>query len=115
MHNRIPSFSLILMLVVAYVIVEVVIWIRTGTVMNRASGGQLTVVLWVSAVVAILLATFFWKLSQTDGLLCWPTSAFQPHGLLWHPLAGLMAVLLYFYWREADDPSAATDKCLSKS
>jgi hypothetical protein len=66
-------------------------------------------------VVAILMATFFWKLSQTDGLLCWPKSGFQPHGLLWHPLAGLMAVLLYFYWRESEDPQAAEDKCLPRS
>jgi len=115
MHNRIPSFVLILMLVIAYVIVEVSIWIKTGRVMQRSSTQNVTVVLWVSAVVAILMATFFWKLSQTDGLMCWPKSAFQPHGLLWHPLAGLMAVLLYFYWRESEDPQAAEDKCLPRS
>jgi Ceramidase len=115
MHNRIPSFVLILILVIAYVIVEVSIWIRTGRVMQRVEGSTLTPVLWVSAVVAILMATFFWKLSQTGGLLCWPKSAFQAHGLLWHPLAGVMAVLLYFYWRESDDPSAQSDRCLPHS
>jgi hypothetical protein len=32
--------------------------------------------------------------------MCDPNAFFQPHGMLWHPLAGAMAVLLYFYWRE---------------
>jgi hypothetical protein len=101
LHNRIPSVVLIGILVVAYLAIEVVIWVRTGKVMQ---GKLLTVVLWVGAVIAILLATLFWALSQTGGSMCTPTSSFQPHGLLWHPLAGVMAVLLYFYWREADDP-----------
>ena len=112
LHGKIDSFVLIIILVIAYVIVEVSIWIRTGKVMQ---GEQLTKVLWVSAVVAILMATFFWQFSKTGGLLCSTNSAFQPHGMLWHPLAGVMAVLLYFYWREADDPSAQEDRCLPRS
>ncbi len=103
LHNRIPSVVLILILVAAYVAVEVVIWVKTGKVMQ---GKTLTIVLWIAAVVAILLATLFWKLSETGGAMCWPNSAFQPHGLLWHPLAGVMAVLLYFYWREAETDDA---------
>jgi hypothetical protein len=61
--------------------------------------------LWGGAAVAIILATIFWIFSQTGEDLCDPTSFFQPHGLLWHPLAGVMAVLLYFYWR-GDEASA---------
>lgn len=101
LHGRIPSFVNIGILVVAYLVLEAVIWGRTKKVMQ---GTVVTVALWVSAVVAILLATLFWALSQTDGPMCDPTSGFQPHGMLWHPLAGVMAVLLYFYWREASDP-----------
>lgn len=55
---------------------------------------------WFGALAAFVFALFFWYLSQTGGKLCSPTSAFQPHGLLWHPLAGVMAVLLFYYWRE---------------
>jgi len=50
-------------------------------------------------IEAIILATIFWVLSQTGKPLCNRDSLFQPHGMLWHPLAGVMAVLLYFYWR----------------
>lgn len=100
LHTVLPSFVNIIILVVFYLVVEVVIWVKTGKVMQGRAG---TVVLWVSAVVAILLATFFWVASHTGNFMCNPASGFQPHGILWHPLAGVMAVLLYFYWREADD------------
>ncbi len=96
------SLVLILILVAAYLTVEVIIWVRTGKVMQGKPG---TMALWISAVVAIIAATIFWILSQTGRPMCDPKSAFQPHGLLWHPLAGIMAVLLYFYWRE-DEHSA---------
>lgn len=100
-----PSFGLtslflIGILVLAYLAIEVAIWVRTGQVMQGRLG---TTLLWLGAVAAIIAATLFWIFSQTGGALCNPTSAFQPHGLLWHPLAGLMAVLLYFYWRAAND------------
>ncbi|MDH5182058.1 MAG: ceramidase, partial [Gammaproteobacteria bacterium] len=101
LHNRMSSFITILILVIAYLIVEVYIWIRTGKIMQ---GKPVTIVLWLSAVVAILAASFFWWASQTGNFLCFPHSFFQPHGMLWHTLAGVMAVLLYFYWRLADDP-----------
>ena len=96
------SLILILILVAFYLTFEVIIWVRTGKVMQGKPG---TIALWISAVVAIIAATIFWVLSQTGRPLCDPKSAFQPHGLLWHPLAGVMAVLLYFYWR-ADEDSA---------
>jgi len=90
------SLVLILILVVLYLIFEVALCIKLG---NFMQGRPLTIGLWVSAVVAIGLATLFWALSQTGRVMCDPHSAFQPHGLLWHPLAGVMSVLLYFYWR----------------
>jgi len=93
------SLILILILVAAYLALEVTIWVRSGKVMQGKLSTQL---LWIFAVVCIAAATTFWALSQTGGPLCDPNSGFQPHGLLWHPLAGIMAVLLYFYWREAE-------------
>ena len=59
--------------------------------------------MWFGGVVAFGLAFLFWAESQTGKPLCNPTSFFQPHGLLWHPLAGVMAVLLFYYWRQEDD------------
>lgn len=101
LHTLIPSVINIAILVVAYLVFEIYIWVHTKKIMQ---GKQLTTALWILAVVAILSATAFWVMSQTGGCMCDPTSLFQPHGLLWHPLAGVMAVLIYFYWRAADDP-----------
>lgn len=96
-----PSFVYIGILVIAYLIVEVYIWIRSGQVLQgRAS----TITLWLLSVGSILAATVFWNLSQTGNMMCTPNSLFQPHGLLWHSLSGVTAVLLYFYWRAANDP-----------
>ena len=101
------SLILILILVATYLTFEIIIWARTGKVML---GEPLPIVLWIGAVVCIIAATIFWALSQTDGPMCDPKSAFQPHGLLWHPLAGVMAVLLYFYWREEEFKSGYVDE-----
>lgn len=91
------SLVLIVILVVAYLGLEVWCWVRQGSVLMGRAGPR---ILWGCAVGAIVTATIFWILSQTGGPLCDPESALQLHGLLWHPLAGVMAVLLYFYWRE---------------
>lgn len=97
---KFKSLILILILVAAYLIVEAIICIRSGKFLQ---GKTKTQVLWFLAVAAIVTATVFWVLSQTGGALCNPKAFFQPHGLLWHPLAGVMAVLLYFFWREDED------------
>ena len=97
------SLILISILVVAYLVFEIIIWVKTKTVLL---GTKRTRWLWGLAVLSMGLATLFWALSQTGRPLCDSKSWFQPHGLLWHPLAGVMAVLLYFYWRE--DKVAAT-------
>ncbi len=93
------SLILIMFLVGVYLLFELLI-IPLASNSKFLQGKTLTVTLWLSAVVAILSATVFWALSQTGEPLCDPESWFQPHGLLWHPLAGAMAVLLYFYWRD---------------
>lgn len=96
------SLILIIILVAAYLVFEIIICARTGKFMQ---GTPATITLWLGGVVSIGLATLFWVLSQTGRPLCHPQSFFQPHGMLWHPLAGVMAVLLYFYWREDENPA----------
>lgn len=100
------SLILILLLVLAYLTLEVWVWVRTSKIML---GRPLPIILWVSAVACIIAATLFWARSQTDKPMCDPQALFQPHGLLWHPLAGVMAVLLYFYWREEDTSDRYAD------
>lgn len=97
----IPSFVNILILIAGYVVVEIIIWVRSGKVLQGKVG---PILLWSFGVLSILTATFFWWASQTDRFMCDPNSFFQPHGLFWHPLAGVAGVLVYFYWRAADDP-----------
>ncbi len=98
MHARIlPAFVIILIFVVAYLAIEIYIYIKSGVLLV---GGTDAHWYWGLAVGSIVAATFFWWASHTSNFMCGPESFFQPHGLLWHPLAGVMAVLLYFYWRE---------------
>ncbi len=101
LHAFIPAFVNILILVVAYLGIELYICIRTRKILQGTSDAQWY---WGLAVASMATATFFWWASNTGNFMCGPESFFQPHGLLWHPLAGVMAVLLYFYWREAEDP-----------
>lgn len=100
LHSVLPSYVNIGILVAIYLGVEIYIWQRSGKILR---GKLTTQLLWIFAVLSILTATFFWAASQTGNFMCDPDSFFQPHGLLWHPLAGVTAMLLYFYWREADD------------
>lgn len=102
------SLFLILALVVAYSTLEFLIWSRDGTDSRLRNwwnhvkwwgAGNKTSWRWWSAVGSIVAAAIFWGLSQTGAPLCDPKGWFQPHGLLWHPLAGVMAVFIYFYWR----------------
>lgn len=57
--------------------------------------------MWIGGLAAFIVAALFRALStKPDDPLCTPDSWFQPHGLLWHTLAGVMALCLFFYWRE---------------
>lgn len=109
LHTILPSFVNILILVGAYLGIEIFIWIRSGKVLQGKSN---TITLWLLAIFSILLATFFWLASHTGNFMCDPHSFFQPHGLFWHPLAGVSAVLLYFYWREAEDEGLKSKKII---
>jgi hypothetical protein len=100
------SEYVVLAFVIAYAICEWILWANDGSGAWYANwwshfwfGGSRVSWKWWTAVASILTAMFFWTFSQTGEFLCSPSSKFQPHGLLWHPLAGLCALFLYFYWR----------------
>jgi hypothetical protein len=100
-NNPDAPISAILILVqvlLCYLPLQIVLWIRQS---ERPTWR------WWSGVGCIGVATFFWIFSQTGKFMCSPTGP-QPHGLLWHPLAGAMAVFVYFYWRcdTSDDVTA---------
>ena len=83
--------------VAAYLVLESIIWLWKPEVRN--DWGVFWTA-WVPGVGSILLSTVFWVLSQTDGPLCLKTHAFQFHGV-WHLGAGVSALFLYIFWRNA--------------
>ena len=100
LHTVLPPYVTISILVAAYLILEIYRWIRDREVLQ---GDSEAMTLWLTAIASIGAATFFWWASLTGNFLCDPNSFFQPHGLLWHPLAGVSALLLYFFWRREDE------------
>lgn len=58
---------------------------------------------WVMGLLSFAAAAYFRGASQTGEWMCKSDSWFQPHGLLWHSLSGVMAMMLYFYWRLLPD------------
>jgi len=79
-----------LILVAAYLVFEVWMWKRKDWQWAQGKNnhaGALGI-----RLVAILRQLLFWKLSQDRGTNVRSQGGFQPHGLLWHPLAGVMAV-----------------------
>ncbi|HUP20563.1 MAG TPA: hypothetical protein VM778_11490 [Gemmatimonadota bacterium] len=91
------GFALISAAISVYVALELYIafWIPSA---RTDLGGFLFY--YLPAVMVFGLAIVVWVGSQTGGFLCDPDSGFQWHGV-WHWLAGLSAVFLYFYWRRA--------------
>ncbi|MES2058736.1 MAG: ceramidase domain-containing protein [Pseudomonadota bacterium] len=87
----VDSVILILTLVVAYMVLE---FRFAGFIADPRARSY-----WLIGIAAIVIATIFWVLSRTGGPLCDPHSFFQPHGLLWHTLAGVTATMMYLYWR----------------
>jgi hypothetical protein len=87
----VPSPLLIGILVAVYALFEFVFakWIPDRTAR----------IYWIIGAVSMALAILFWLLSWDGAPLCFAHSWFQAHGLLWHPLAGVMAVFMFFYWR----------------
>jgi len=68
-----------------------------------------TFFLWLGALASFGLAFLFWTLSKTGKPWCWPNSWFQLHGLGWHLMAGVMALLIYLFWRtEGARPQAGS-------
>lgn len=58
------------------------------------------VAFYLPAFLIFALAMLVWAMSQSGRPWCDPQAAFQLHGL-WHWLAGITSVLLYYYWRHA--------------
>jgi hypothetical protein len=98
------STILIVILVAVYLLFEILI-LSIDRPWSSWDKRRITwsVTVWLSALAAFGFACLFRALSETGKILCDAKSFFQPHGLLWHPLAGVMAVLLYYFWREQDD------------
>ena len=63
----------------------------------------LPLLFWALGLGSFIAASKFRSASQTGYPMCHPDSWFQPHGLLWHTLSGVMAIMLYFYWRGLRD------------
>lgn len=63
----------------------------------------LPLMFWTLGLGSFIAASQFRSASQTGFPMCHPDSWFQPHGLLWHTLSGVMAIMLYFYWRGLRD------------
>ena len=64
---------------------------------------------WIVGLVSFGLAILFRALGGDDGPWCFEDGKtwFQPHGLLWHTLSGVMALMLYLYWRRENLPKPA--------
>lgn len=93
----VPSLYLIIILVAAYAVLE---FAYAGFIQDWPA-----VVFWMAGAAAMENAVLFWVLSKTrTSPLCNEYSSFQPHGLLWHPLAGVMALMMFFYWRRDRGP-----------
>lgn len=97
-----PSEFLIGALVGAYIILELIVgWVGSNDFWAGWLGWRdlRARVYWLCGLAAFGIAALFRALAGDDGPLCFPDSWFQPHGLIWHTLSGVMATLMYFYWR----------------
>lgn len=93
----VPSLYLIIALVTVYLALEI---FYAGFIYDWHA-----VFYWTAGAAAMENAVIFWVLSKTStSPLCDPMSKFQAHGMLWHPLAGVMALMMFFYWRRDTGP-----------
>jgi hypothetical protein len=131
MLNRLPGMEnastiLIMILLILYALAELFVTIYDIVKMGFIEWGKRLYVslfkdgwllpplaFWAGGLICFGLAAYFRASSQTGEFMCHPKSWFQPHGLLWHTLAGVMAVLLYFYWRGLRDNDSVDDMGVS--
>jgi hypothetical protein len=99
LHTDAVPISAVLIAVVAtaYVALEVYIACCRPDVRSDWVG---YVAFYGPAVLSLAIAMLVWAMSQSGRPWCDPHAAFQLHGL-WHWLAGITSVLLYYYWRHA--------------
>jgi hypothetical protein len=95
----IPSVIVIVIAMILYGPIEIYLWWRDD---NRKSVNFLGYwIYWLIGLSAFILAVVLRGRSDTGGSLCIDCAhVFQYHGL-WHVLCGIMAVMLYFHWKNA--------------
>lgn len=92
----VPGFAIVVVMTAAYFALEITIAFQPN--IRTDALGYLAY--YLPAALSFLTAVIVWELSKTGGALCDPEADFQWHGV-WHWLAGVTAVLFYFYWRRA--------------
>jgi hypothetical protein len=96
-----PSDIVIPLSMIPYAVFEFLIWWQdkkeTGWWSFFTHFGKF----WWIGVAAFALGLTLQQLSQTGQPLCDSTALVQVHGI-WHILAGIMALMLYLYWRERE-------------
>ena len=109
---HVPSELLIGALVLAYFVLELFIGLWGGKTFRDGWIGWKdgrAATYWLVGLVSFGLAILFRWLGGDDGPWCFEKGDtwFQPHGLLWHTLSGVMALMLYLYWRRENVPKPA--------
>jgi hypothetical protein len=103
------SAILIGILVLVYLALEWGVW--AGARGNWKKTPAFALVLWWLAAALMITAAIVWGLAQTGGPLCHTAqeeaTIWQLHAVVWHFFAGIVATLLFFYWRFDDDVQAA--------
>jgi hypothetical protein len=93
-------------MMIFYCFMELYIFATTGVFL----GTNKSKCIWFLSLALLLVATAFWWSSRTGRVLCDPDSLWQIHGLVWHPLSNIFTVVLYFYWRHADEVSTEDEQ-----
>ncbi|HYU96923.1 MAG TPA: hypothetical protein VE989_12250 [Sphingomicrobium sp.] len=106
---QVKSEILIGILVGVYILGELFIGLLGGKKFKDGwigwKDGRAAIYWWCGLILFGLAILFRW-LGGDDGPWCFENGKtwFQPHGLLWHTFSGIMALLLYFYWRRENVP-----------
>jgi hypothetical protein len=93
----IPGWAIIVVLTFAYFVCEGLIAFTMPQVRSDSFG---VAAYYAPALISFGAACLVWMFSQSGERLCAAAATFQWHAV-WHWLAGVTAVLLYFYWRAA--------------
>jgi len=87
----------IVVILVALVIISEYMFHRRQNVLKKISANRMDKRFLYFAVVILLFGLFVWA-SDTNKMLCNPSSFFQGHAL-WHILSAIAALIIYLYFR----------------